>query len=129
MKTNGFKRLAIFWMYDTNGNYLGDLDPIDEKEYPIIQKQELFQTLEFKKFAKEKNISSEQIGKVTKDNVYFMNGYRLSMEFYTPSGTEEPYNPKTNIFYNRQGQKLRSPKEYDRSDPEWTPFGDEGYNY
>jgi len=26
-------------------------------------------------------------------------------------------------------QQLRIPREYDRSDPEWTPFSDEGNDY
>lgn len=50
---------------------------------------------------------------------------QLDQKYYEPSGTYEPYDPETNTFYNVFGQELRNPSEYDTSDYEWTPFGDE----
>ena len=49
------------------------------------------------------------------------------LEYYPPSASQE-YTDGEN-WWNRGGQQLRSPREYDRSDPEWTPFGDEGDGY
>ena len=49
------------------------------------------------------------------------------LEYYPPSSSQE-YTDGEN-WWNRGGQQLRSPREYDRSDPEWTPFGDEGDEY
>ena len=49
------------------------------------------------------------------------------LEYYSPSASQE-YTDGEN-WWNRGGQQLRSPREYDRTDPEWTPFGDEGDGY
>jgi len=129
----GFKRLIVFRIYDKNGSYLGDLDPIDEQErqseFYEGTKTEVFRTPEFQKLAQEKNITPEQVGRVVKDSEYTMDGNPLDWETYAPSDSQELYDPKNKVFYNRSGQQLRNPREYDRSDPEWTPFGDEGDGY
>lgn len=49
------------------------------------------------------------------------------IEVNYPCGTVALYNPNTGVYYNAWGQKLRDPKEYDRSSEGYTPFGDEGY--
>lgn len=130
---SGFNRLTVFRIYDKNGSYLGDLDPIDEEnragEFYEGTKTEVFRTPEFQKFAQERNTMPEQIGRVVKSSEYTMDGNPLSFEYYAPSDSEELYDEKTRIFYNRSGQRLRNPEEYNRRDPEWTPFGDEGDNY
>lgn len=45
------------------------------------------------------------------------------LEYYKPSESKE-YTDGEN-WYNRSGEQLRDPMEYDDSDPEWTPMGDE----
>jgi hypothetical protein len=129
----GFKRMTIFLMYDKNGSYLGDLAPIDEQEraseFYENSKSEVLATPEFQKFAQEKNITPDQIGRIKKDYEYTMNGNPLSFEYYAASDSEELYDSKTKTWYNRSGQQLRNPEEYDKTNPEWTPFGDEGDNY
>jgi hypothetical protein len=124
------KRMTIFLMYDKNGSYLGDLDPIDEQEraseFYENSKSEVLATPEFQKFAQEKNITPDQIGRVKRDTEYSLDGNPLSFEYYAPSDSQELYDSKHRVFYNRSGQQLRNPEEYDRTNPEWTPFGDEG---
>jgi hypothetical protein len=44
-------------------------------------------------------------------------------EYYEPSGTMEWYDGET--FYNKSGDPLRDPKEYDVYSEGYTPFGDE----
>jgi hypothetical protein len=46
------------------------------------------------------------------------------LEYYGPSGSKE-YTDGEN-WYNRGGQSLRDPQEYDRGGEGYTPFGDEG---
>jgi len=124
----GFKRLIVFSIYDKNNDYLGDLDPMDEENnYHIQMKSDVMATPEFQKFAKEKNITPEQIGKISKDYEYTMDGNPLSTEYYAPSESEELYDEKTKTFYNNSGQQMRDSSEYDSSGEGYTPFGDEGY--
>jgi len=122
---NGFKRIIIFNIYDNEGNYLGDLDPMDEENY-ISTIDDLIGTPEFEKFSQEKNITPEQIGRVKKENEYRMNGEWLEKQYYAPSQSEELFDFKTNTWYNLSGQQMRNPSEYDRGGEGYTPFGDEG---
>jgi len=46
------------------------------------------------------------------------------LEYYAPSDSEEYTDGET--FYNRSGQQLRNPEEYDPNGEGYTPFGDEG---
>ena len=46
------------------------------------------------------------------------------LEYYAPSDSEEYTDGQT--FYNRSGQQLRDPEEYDPNGEGYTPFGDEG---
>ena len=125
-----FKKLTVFGIYDKNSTYLGDLPPIDEmeraSEFHENTKAEIFRTPEFQKFAQEKNVTADDIDRIVKNHEYYIGSNPLSWEYYSPSQSEELFDSKTNTFYNRSGQQLRSPREYDRSNPEWTPFGDEG---
>jgi len=110
----GFKRMIIFWMYDKEGSYLGDLDPIDEEGNYMNDKSEVLATPEFQKFSQEKNITAEQIGKITRSREYMMDGEYLEKQYYAPSQSEELYDPKTNTWYNLSGQQMRDPSEYER---------------
>jgi hypothetical protein len=125
-----FKRLTVFLMYNKEGMYLGDLDPIDEmergSEFYEGTKAEVLATPEFQKFAQEKNITAEQVGKITRGYEYTMNGQPLETEYYAPSQSEELYDKKTNTWYNLSGQQMRDPSEYDKRGDGYTPFGDEG---
>ncbi len=47
----------------------------------------------------------------------------LWVDYYAPSASFE-YTDGS-IFYNRSGQRLRSPKEYNPNSEGYTPFGDE----
>lgn len=126
--TNGFKRLMVFSLYDTNGNYLGDIGPIDEENNYMDTKSEVLATPEFQKFEQEKNITAEQIGKITRGHEYYMDGIPLESEYYAPSGSEELFDVKNDVWYNKSGQQLRDPSEYDSggdSGEGYTPFGDE----
>jgi hypothetical protein len=49
----------------------------------------------------------------------------LDKEYYPPSGSYELYDYKSDTWYNRSGQVLRSPDEYDPYSEGYTPFGDE----
>ena len=127
--SNGFKRLMIFSLYDTNGSYLGDIGPINEENNYMNTKSEVLTTPEFQKFAQEKNITAEQIGKIMRDYEYVADGVPLEYEYYAPSGSEELYDTKNDVWYNMSGQQLRSPIEYNSdgdSGEGYTPFGDEG---
>jgi hypothetical protein len=124
-----FKRLMVFSLYDTQGGYLGDIGPIDEENNYMDTKSEVLATPEFQKFAQEKNITAEQIGKITRGYEYTMNGQPLETEYYAPSQSEELYDRKTNTWYNLSGQQMRDPSEYARGgshEDGYTPFGDEG---
>lgn len=50
---------------------------------------------------------------------------RLEEEFYQPTRTYEWYDPHDDQWYNQSGQEIRNPDEYDPSDFEYMPFGDE----
>lgn len=130
---SGLQRMTVFLMYDKNGSYLGDLAPIDEEqrasEFYQNTKSEVLATPEFQKFAQEKNITPDQIGRIKRDSEYTMDGNPLSFEYYAASDSQELYDSKTKTWYNRSGQQLRNPEEYDKTNPEYTPFGDEGDNY
>lgn len=110
---SGFKRMIVFWMYDKEGGYLGDLDPMADEGY-ISTFDEIAATPEFEKFAKEKNITRDQIGRVTKSREYMMNGNYLEKQHYAPSQSEELFDPQTNTWYNLSGQQMRNPDEYER---------------
>jgi hypothetical protein len=125
---NGFQRMIVFNMYDKEGTYLGDLDPMNDEGY-ITTIDELVETPEFQKFSKEKNITREQIGRVRKEREYMMNGKYLEQRYYSPSQSEELFDPRTKTWYNLSGQQLRNPSEYDRGGEGYTPFGDEGDDY
>lgn len=44
-----------------------------------------------------------------------------------PCDTVAWYDEENDVYYNRSGQRLRDPEEYDRHSEGYTPFGDEGY--
>lgn len=44
-----------------------------------------------------------------------------------PCDTRAFYDQETDTYYNRSGQRLRDPSEYDRDSEGYTLFGDEGY--
>jgi len=48
----------------------------------------------------------------------------LNRAYYEPSGTYEMQD-ENGIYYNRAGDQLRDPEEYDTSSEGYTPFGDE----
>lgn len=51
---------------------------------------------------------------------------QLRMEYYSPSGSMEWFEEETGNYYNRSGQLLRNPSEYEPDeDGCHTPFGDE----
>jgi len=124
---NGFGRMIVYLIYDRDSNFLGTLDPIDEeKTIDFDTIDDVVDTPEFQKFAQEKNITKEQVGRVRTERTYSMNGNSLDKEYYYPSQSEELFDPKTNTWYNLSGQQMRDPSEYDRSGEGYTPFGDEG---
>ena len=49
----------------------------------------------------------------------------LVEEYYTPSQSIELMDEKTGQFFNRAGDPLRDPEEYDPYSEGYTPFGDE----
>ena len=50
-------------------------------------------------------------------------GY-LTMEYYSPSQSIE-WCTDNGIYYNRNGNRLRDPSEYNPRNEGYTPFGDE----
>ena len=46
-------------------------------------------------------------------------------EVYYAAYTTAFYDEENDIYYNRSGQRLRNPKEYDNNSEGYTPFGDE----
>ena len=126
---DGFKRFMIFWLYDKNGSYLGDIGPIDEENNYMDTKSEVLATPEFQKFAQEKNITADQIGRIEREHEYYMDGVPLEKEYYAPSSSQKLYDSKNDTWYNLSGQRMRDPSEYDRGgdhEDGYTPFGDEG---
>lgn len=126
---DGFKRLVVFSIYDLNDKYLGDLAPIDEQEraseFFQNTRSEVLATPEFQKLAQTKNITPSQVGMVRRDYEHTMDGVPLEIEYYAPSSSEELYDKKSDTWYNKSGQQMRDPSEYDRDDDGYTPFGDE----
>jgi hypothetical protein len=53
-----------------------------------------------------------------------INNGDIWLDYYAPSDSEEYTDGQT--FYNRSGQQLRDPEEYDPNGEGYTPFGDEG---
>ena len=74
----------------------------------------MFGTPEWDKFAKENNVTPEQVGQIKRDRRYFMNGKELEKSHYSPSQSEELYDSETNTWYNLSGQQMRDPSEYER---------------
>lgn len=58
-------------------------------------------------------------------NFKMMNTDNLIEAYYGPSDSYELMDPETGQFYNRSGQELRDPEEYDPNSESYTPFGDE----
>ena len=50
---------------------------------------------------------------------------KLDRAYYGPSGSYEYYDSDTDTFYNRSGDELRDPEEYNDCSEGYTPFGDE----
>lgn len=125
-----FKRAMVYLIYSKDGDYLGDLDPIDEEQSAYFDNiDDIITTPEFQKFAQENNITPEQVGRVKTERTYTMNGIPLSKEYYAPSESTELYDEQNNVWYNLSGQQMRDPSEYDRGGEGYTPWGDEGYDY
>lgn len=45
--------------------------------------------------------------------------------YYYPSDSYEWYDRLTDTYYNKSGQELRHPSEYNTNTDGYTPFGDE----
>lgn len=122
-----FKRLVAFLIYDKDGNYLGELEPMNYEETYINNFDDVFALPEFQKFAQEKGITAKQVGQIKRENTFTMNDKLLSQKYYTPSSSQELYDSENDIWYTTNGQQLRDPSEYDRGGDGYTPFGDEDY--
>jgi hypothetical protein len=110
-----FKRMKVYLIYGKDGDFLGELDPIDDETSMYFDNiDDVVATPEFEKFAQEKNIGREQVGRVKTESMYSMNGNPLDKEYYSPSQSEELFDPKTNTWYNLSGHQMRDPSEYER---------------
>lgn len=49
----------------------------------------------------------------------------LENMYYEPSQSDELYDPINDQYYNKSGQILRNPDEYNDNFEGYTPFGDE----
>lgn len=54
-----------------------------------------------------------------------MDHTELPLEYYAPSQSMEYYDESTDTYYNRNGNRLRDPEEYNPYSEGYTPFGDE----
>lgn len=54
-----------------------------------------------------------------------MENQQLVQAYYAPSESYELYEEETGQFFNRYGQRLRDPEEYNLYSEGYTPFGDE----
>lgn len=54
-----------------------------------------------------------------------MNNDNLVEAYYAPSDSYEFMDKETGQFYNRSGDELRDPQEYDEDSEGYTPWGDE----
>lgn len=54
-----------------------------------------------------------------------MNTENLIEAYYQPSDSIELMNPNTGEFFNKSGDPLRNPEEYNQNSEGYTPFGDE----
>ena len=50
---------------------------------------------------------------------------KMDIGYYLPSDSNEYYDDETETYYNRSGQELRDPEEYNPDSEGYTPFGDE----
>ena len=108
------KDINKFWMSHANGSYANLVKSL---------KDGLDEHL---KEAKGK-FAAGDIRRVVKDTEYYMDGRQLSEAQYAPSDSMEFYDDETDTYYNRSGQQLRNPLEYEPDeDGTYEPFGDEG---
>ena len=110
----GFERKIAFEVYSPEGEFLGETDPMDEQAQWFETKDEVFSTPEGQKFLKDNNLTLEQVGRMKRDRIYFMDGKELEWGYYSPSQSQELYDSQTNTWYNRSGQQMRDPSEYER---------------
>jgi hypothetical protein len=64
------------------------------------------------------NMTQEELQKKIANN-------EVSLEYYSPSESKEWYDPEEDCYYNRNGNRLRHPSEYNQHSEGYTPFGDE----
>ena len=50
---------------------------------------------------------------------------KIEQEYYFPSNSYEYYDIETDTWYNKLGNVLRNPEEYNTYSEGYTPFGDE----
>ena len=62
-----------------------------------------------------------KFGKVKGEEIFD----RIEQEYYSPSNSYEYYDTETDTWYNKLGNVLRNPEEYNPYSEGYTPFGDE----
>ena len=112
-ESSGFERKDAYLIYSTDGDFLGETDPMSA-EMHINEPEELYATPEWDKFARENNVTPEQVGQIRREQVFTMNGKQLEVSYYSPSQSQELHDPETNTWYNRSGSQMRDPSEYER---------------
>jgi len=130
---NGFERGSEYWVYAKDGDYIGEVANTEGDDSDMWNNAndvyDLEATNSFTKFMRENNLVADEIGRIKRNRIAMVDGRPLSKGYYAPSQSEVWYDEKTDTWYNLSGSTLRNPREYDRTNPEWTPFGDEGDNY
>lgn len=132
-RDNGFETGLQYWIYTKDGDYIGEVANT-EGDNPDMWNHandvyDLEATNSFSKFMREHNVIADDIGRITRDKIATINGKPLRKAHYSPSQSEEWYDDDTDTWYNLSGSTLRNPSEYDRTQPGYTPFGDEGDHY
>ena len=126
-----FSVKVCFYVYDKEGGFIGETESLNREEVEHFSDvSELIHSGILDNLLKGKRMSPEMVGRVKRDNKYFMGHDELDTEYYKPSESMELFNPKTQKFYTRSGQELRSPggfKNYTDGSNSFDVDGSEDY--
>jgi hypothetical protein len=116
MQGRGFDRIVNIHAYDGEGSYLGscalDSDYVGADNIRDIQNKEEFNALTSK-------VAPKEIDNVKKDIDYTFKGRILRLTDYGSTRTDALYDHESDQWFNRLGQSLRSPEDYNSSGVDW----------
>lgn len=126
-----FSVKVSFYVYDKEGGYIGETEPMDREQVQHFSDvSELIEAGVLSGLLQSKGLTDDMVGRVKRENNYFMGNTQLDTEYYKPSESQELFNPKTQKFYTRSGQELRNPggfKNYTDGSNSFDVYGSEDY--